>query len=84
MSKEPTTTLDQAFASLQRVAVESGDPDAIMWTLHPGSRARGVPWTIVVPVGKVRSITLADSRQDAERMLYAMTRLFENYSTVTP
>lgn len=79
-----TSALDAAFAQLQRAAVESGDADALKWSLHPGSRSRGVPWLIVIPEGKVRSITLADSRQEAERTLYAMTRLFENYSTVKP
>lgn len=79
-----TSSLDQSFHMLQRAAIKCGDREAHMWTLHPGSRARGVPWVIVIPNGKVRSITLSDSRSDAERTIQAMTRLFENYAAVTP
>lgn len=79
-----TSALDAAFHGLQRAALKAGDVEAHMWTLHPGSRTRGVPWVIVIPNGKVRSVSLSESRQESERTIYAMTRLFENYSTVTP
>lgn len=77
------STLDMAFESLKLAALKCGDAKAAQWTLHPGSRVRGVPWTVVVPEGNVRSITLADSRIEAERILNALARLFDNYSKVT-